>query len=1160
MSGRASRDDECATQPPLDQLTFDQPRIPVGELIPESAFVEISSTAAVANLGAPADAPADASALGRIRYFGDYEIAGEVARGGMGVVFRARQLSLNRTVALKMILAGQLANETEVQRFRAEAEAAAGLDHPGIVPVYEVGQHEGQHYFSMGFVEGESLAERLAEGPLAARESGELLAQVAEAIEFAHRRGVIHRDIKPANILIDRSGQPRVTDFGLARKVQGDSGLTASGQIMGTPSFMAPEQARGERGGVGPPADVYSLGATLYCMVTGRPPFQAATAIETVLMVISEEPVPPSRLNASVPRDLETIALKCLRKDPGRRYASAGDMALDLRRFLRGEPIVARPVGAIERAVKWVKRRPVVSGLIGLTAAALASLIVGGIWFDWRVRSGNRALAFSNRELGNTNRRLAASLDETRLQRERAMRNLFAAEMDRASRAIDAGFTSRAIELLAGFESPERGMPDLRGFEWFYLKSRCSGRMRTIVAGAPQSACMAVSRDGRLVAAALGSNMPDKTMTLRIWEIETGRVLHTLAGHRGAISRIAFAPDATRMASAGRDGTVRVWDTKSGQATLVFSEHEGSLSGVAFHPDGRRIASCGGETGPLAFASGGQVKLWNCESGQEHVKFEGHKGFVSLAAFSPDGAHLATGSIESSLGDQFDPGGEPVVGNPARGAGSLGQSDQWGAVKIWDATNGRLEASVPRIGKRIVALEFSPDGRRLATCSDGAPVTLIDPLSGATLARVEGTEAFPSEGACELAFVSSSQIAIASLEREIIRLFDFSTGQFGKTFRGHNGLIRGIAPGAGGQSLVSGSLDGTFGDWRLDERDGPQVVDARTVPITRVAYSPDGRWLATAANDGRVKLIDARSGGAPIELGGNGLPITGLEFSGDGKLLACGTEWFTYPTGVIVWDLATREPRFTLAPDTQMGEKQSRSGGPVAVHPDGRTLACAGGARGSSVRVFEIESGALRHQSDARWGPVRSLAYSPDGRLLASGYRDHLVALHDAQSGALVRTLECSEGMVIGLSFSPDSRLLAHTGGEKSVFLWNVASGRLIRQLTGHTHTATGVAFSPDGSRLASVGREVKLWDTVSLQELLTLPVPASIWPVAGVEPGRLQTRGWWWRSWRPRRGRGVQLRGQKRPGGAVTRIARFAPSTFDRELAMWFSACELPV
>ncbi len=223
----------------------------------------------------------DAVAPVRVRYFGDYELIREIARGGMGVVFHARQVSLNRPVAVKMILAGQLANEVEVKRFYIEAQAAANLDHPGIVPIIEVGQHEGQHYFSMAFVEGQSLSRRLAEGPLPPREAAALLAKVAEAIEYAHRRGVIHRDLKPGNILLDRDGNPRVTDFGLAKKLESDSGLTGSGQVMGTPSYMPPEQARGNRSEVGTAADVYALGATLYALLTGRPPFQAATAVET---------------------------------------------------------------------------------------------------------------------------------------------------------------------------------------------------------------------------------------------------------------------------------------------------------------------------------------------------------------------------------------------------------------------------------------------------------------------------------------------------------------------------------------------------------------------------------------------------------------------------------------------------------------------------------------------------------------------------------------------------------------------------------------------------------------------------------------------------------------------------------------------------------------
>jgi eukaryotic-like serine/threonine-protein kinase len=281
----------------------------------------------------------------RVRYFGDYEVVREIARGGMGVVFQARQLSLNRPVALKMILAGQLADDVDVKRFYTEAEAAANLDHPGIVPIYEVGQHEGQHHFSMGFVEGQSLSHRLADGPLPPREAAELIGSVCEAIEFAHQHGVIHRDLKPANILLDKNGNPRVTDFGLGKRIEGDSGLTGSGQIMGTPRYMPPEQAGGSRGDVGPAADVYALGATLYALITGRPPFQAATPLDTVLLVVEAEPVPPSRLVPRLPRDLDTVCLKCLGKDPGRRYTSARLLGEELAHWLRGEPLSARPVG-----------------------------------------------------------------------------------------------------------------------------------------------------------------------------------------------------------------------------------------------------------------------------------------------------------------------------------------------------------------------------------------------------------------------------------------------------------------------------------------------------------------------------------------------------------------------------------------------------------------------------------------------------------------------------------------------------------------------------------------------------------------------------------------------------------------------------------------------
>ncbi len=1079
MSGRSNQHDEGVALPAESGATLEQPRLACDQLTGASDCLDATTPKA-----------AEEPETRGIRSFGDYEIIRELARGGMGVVFQARQLSLNRAVALKMILSGQLANDTEVLRFHAEAEAAANLDHPAIVPVYEVGQHEGQHYFSMGFVDGKSLAERLADGPLPPREAAALLVQVAEAIEYAHRRGVIHRDIKPANILIDQGGHPRVTDFGLAKKVQGDSGLTGSGQVMGTPSYMPPEQARGERGLVGPAADVYSLGATLYCTLTGRPPFQAATAIETVMMVISDEPVPPRRLNASVPRDLETIALKCLQKDPSRRYATAGEFAGDVGRFLRGEPILARPVGAAERLGKWVRRRPIISGLAALSAAALVCLCVGGTWFTWRLRTANAALAGANQNLGHANDQLAASLVEIGLRREQAIRNLYAADMDRARRAIDDGLTSRALELLGGYQAGSPGLPDLRGFEWYYLHGLCSGRMRAIETGGPVG-CMAASRDGRLLAGALAATNREKPMTLRIWETATGRTVHTLEGHRGAISHVAFNPDGTRLASASHDTTVRVWETATGKPIIVFSGHQGLVSGVAFHPDGRRIASCGGETGPLQFAMGGAVKVWDSTSGQELVTIEGHKGFVSVIAFSPDGKRLASGSIESSRGEAFDPDGRPASGKPALAEGKPpAEVEQWGAIKIWNAATGHLDASVMKYGNRMVSLDFSPDGTRLAASSARAPVTLFDPATGRKLAEIEGTADLQSDGGYGLAFLSGNRLAIAGAEKETIRLFDVTTGRFGKALLGHTGFIRGVAPEPGGRSLVSGSLDGTFRIWSLDERDGPRVVDARAVPITCIKYSPDGRWLATAGGQGPVALIDLANGGRMAELRANGLPVMGLDFSRDSSRLACGTEWFTFPTGLIVWNLETGKPTFTLAPDTRMGAQRSRSGGLVAIHPEGRTLACAGGSDGGSVRIFDIESGELRRDWDGRSGPIHSLAYSPDGQLLASGHRDHFVALWDGTNGELLRTLDCIEGSVFSLSFSPDSRLLAHVNGDRNVFLWSVADGRLVRQLTGHTRNVYGVAFSPDGKRLASAGLEVKLWDPVSFQELLTLPAP----------------------------------------------------------------------
>jgi predicted Ser/Thr protein kinase len=302
------------------------------------------------------DAPS--AALGTtIRYFGDYELLEEIARGGMGVVYKARQVSLDRYVAVKMILAGQFASAADVGRFRAEAEAAANLDHPNVLPIYEVNEHEGQQYFSMKLVKGGSLAGRVAELVRRPRDAAALVARLARAVYFAHQRGILHRDLKPANILMDPDGTPYITDFGLAKRMEKDKGLTQSGAVVGTPSYMPPEQARAEKQ-LTTATDVYALGAILYELLTGRPPFQAATAFDVILQVLEQEPQPPRQLQASVDRDLETVVLKCLAKQPGRRYESAAALADDLERWLAGVPVAARPLRLHERLDRWARRHP----------------------------------------------------------------------------------------------------------------------------------------------------------------------------------------------------------------------------------------------------------------------------------------------------------------------------------------------------------------------------------------------------------------------------------------------------------------------------------------------------------------------------------------------------------------------------------------------------------------------------------------------------------------------------------------------------------------------------------------------------------------------------------------------------------------------------------
>src|SRR5580700_9500677 len=330
----------------------------------------------------PDDAIPAAESVSQFPKIADHQILEVLGHGGMGVVYKARHLRLHRPVAVKMLLAGPFARPQELERFMREARAAAGLNHPNIVQVYEVGNAEGRPYFTMELVEGGSLAQKLAGVPQPVRQAAALTATLAETVQVVHERGIIHRDLKPANVLLSDKGIPKIADFGLARRIEEEAGPTQSGVPLGTPSYMAPEQAAGKTNAIGPAVDIYALGAILYELLTGRPPFRGESGAETVQQVLLRDPVPPSRLNPRVPRDLETICLKGLRKEPERRYASATALSSDLTRFLEGRPIQARPLSPVARLGRWCRRNPTSAALLATALASVGLAIGGGLWME----------------------------------------------------------------------------------------------------------------------------------------------------------------------------------------------------------------------------------------------------------------------------------------------------------------------------------------------------------------------------------------------------------------------------------------------------------------------------------------------------------------------------------------------------------------------------------------------------------------------------------------------------------------------------------------------------------------------------------------------------------------------------------------------------------
>jgi WD40 repeat protein len=1036
-----------------------------------------------------------------------YEILEELGRGAMGVVYKARQVALDRMVALKMVIAGSHASPEQRERFRAEAQGLARLQHPHIVQIYDVGESGGQPYFSLELVEGGNLDRKLTGTPMPARQAAALVETLARAVHHAHQKGVLHRDLKPANVLLTPDGTPKITDFGLVKFVAGETGQgavrtagTRSGVIIGTPSYMAPEQAGARGHPVGPPADVWALGAILYECLTGRPPFRAETPLDTVLQVVSDEPVPPVRLQPQLPRDLDTICLKCLQKDPRKRYDGGEALADDLRCFLDGLPIRARPVGTAERLARWCRRNPAVASLVAVVAFLLVAASVLSTVFAWRVNTlreqaeqeaGREAQARTDaeesaRQAREASKNEAVARHEAQAQRVRAEKIVYHNGMTQAAGSWQANDMALAEQRL------DECLPELRRWEWHYLKRLCHAEIQT----RPGPVCepgrsVAVSGDGGRWAVirfeAIGP-LPLNAWAVEVWDSRAGRKLREVQpGAVEPLLAVALRPDGQQLALAAKDGTVQVWDAETGELVQTIHDVPGQCSALAYSPDGRRLAGACGD---------GQVRLWEPRTGREQFTVRGGPGKLRDLAFRPDGTQFAAAADDGTIKVWNMPGLFPLLEAP-------------------QPTEVHTLAS-PR--GTVTFLTYSRDGGRLAAGYQDGTVRVWDGASGKSLVT-----AYARAAVNYLAFSGDGRRLVVACGDRSVRVWHAQSGRELFTLRGHTDGIAFADFQADGKRLVSLGRDGSIKTW--DAVSGGQALHLG-VGSPQHAFSPDSRLLAGRASgdSGAVTVWDTATGKEAFSLPGHKGSVWRCAFSADGLRLTVGSiaEAAGQPTSQEwnVWELATRQSN-PLPTDAEPSSERpwsaiSRFGARVAlVRTEGTVVVLD---RGTGKRVCTLQKSGLE-------AGIQALAFSAESNLLAVaaasrlgelGLANATVQVHDANSGRLLGLCQSvppygHKGLVHGMAFGPTAPgaevdTLVTAGEDHTVKLWNIrptgpraAGGQwMIRQpvftLKGHTEPVWGVAFSPDGQRLASVSGneeqtagEVKLWDVASGQELLTL-------------------------------------------------------------------------
>jgi WD40 repeat protein len=1001
-----------------------------------------------------------------------YELLGLLGHGGMGVVYRARQVGLNRVVALKMIIGGAFATGKSLARFRAEAMAVARLQHPNIVQVFEIGEAEGLPYFSQEYVDGGTLAAQLDGTPTPPRRAAELCELLARAVQFAHDRGVVHRDLKPANVLLTAEGAPKIADFGLAKRLE-ESGAaitpaTDAGLAMGTPRYMAPEQLSpagpANRAPVGPACDIYALGAILYELLTGQPLYTGDTPLGVLVRVLHEEPTPPRVYRPGLPRDLETICLKCLAKAPSSRYASAKDLAEDLHRFLVGEPILARPPSFVYRSGKFIRRH---KSLV-VAAAAIATILATGIV----VTSVTALSEARQRRLADKNARKA---DENARQadaaRQDALLLAYQARLAATMMALGDHNVGEAADQLNAV--PE----NQRGWEWRYAASRLDDSLialRDIGSGlvpCPAAGCFASITDDGLRLWDAASGRPgatidsDSTQNLQasvgadgklVFVEERERESIRVLGHDGRVRRRFTLPGKTYMHAWALDSTgtrlacawitnhpssrLAVFDLATGVELVRFAYDSvaGEIRTVGFSRDGRYVVTGGDDR---------LVRVWNVVDGSCVRTLHGHTGFLNGTVFSPDGRRLLSCAADQTF-------------------------------RQWDAETGQLLDE--RFGDiaEVNAAVYSPDGRWIATGGADGTVRYWSTFGGPAAAVLHGHTARVTR----LAFSpDGSRVFSVSHNRERgiweARVFEGPGGGEPRVLRGHTNFVYPVAVSPDGRTIASGGWDKEIHLWDARTGESRLVLRGHEQYIASLAFSPDSRRLVSRSPDGTLRVWDVNTGNplAQIRHGGVGIAdrLYGVAITRDGARIACADVDKLY-----TWGLATGRDAGRLALPTDSARA-------VEFEPHGSRMAIVD--NGPDVLILDGATAMKCLRLKGHTGRVNAVVWSRSGTRLVSAGTDRTVRLWDAVTGNCLRVFQGHTGEVFAAVFHPDGTRIASAGSDRVIRIWDPDTGAELARLPGHTSYVFSLAFSPDGATLVSGSGDytVRLWDTFPVSKRL---------------------------------------------------------------------------